>query len=764
MSFKVQKIKTVNELIQEKKYEKAYALCEENIRQEHCQIISIYKMAKIFEETKGAVGNLKSIIASKNEYFDFLGEVDLVSKYKKISSILDKSIMKAGMESGDYVLNSLGTKKPIENKPIIYALSCVWGRDELTRVFLDYYKKFRVANYEKIDFRIFVVGSEGEKTQKIVEEYGFEYLEHANIPLNEKWEAGINALKNKNADAVILLGSDDFITNDFLDVYLSWLNEGVLAAGFTDGYFLDLSDPVNFIYWAGYGGMKQNAGMPSRVNETMGMGRFYSKELLELLGYSLWSGEPINRGLDGRAKTRLLNFGFRCVNEDGLVDYQGYKIGQLGISMREKNIFALDIKYPEVSVTPIKNYLRSLNGSMRISSPLQQIKAKMSADLSEKLVVMNRNTNSKPFYELDDAVQKIKKYSDEQLFDFLKNQINIMFTRVDHGLPDGEKGRLFAWYWGYYGRALLDLYRATGLAKYENLFLDTASRLIEQRDDNLNLVDEERGRVLASWGSRYSNGKRSCEITSAGLIALPMAEYCSLFGNTTLSHEVIKILNEFVGEAKESAAGLYFHHLSDDIVEPLNHANLYASALAHASKIKNSPESFKSISLGIYKYFKHFVTVSKTGLSRWPYAPKPTDDKFSLKAEAIWKAGASIELPVALYETGLIKESDSLYTSLPDQILKNNLFKSGDVPKFIDDDLSNPVGKKEINTSLPGFLSSYIQLNNLDLTTEIMKIVEMKNDYFPNDWLGEIYPEKGGSRSMIMAYAHLRLNFPHFFD
>lgn len=91
------------------------------------------------------------------------------------------------------------------------------------------------------------------------------------------------------------------------------------------------------------------------------------------------------------------------------------------------------------------------------------------------------------------------------------------------------------------------------------------------------------------------------------------------------------------------------------MVEAINHANLYAASLAHASKLEQAPCVFRRLALDIYNYYKYFLTKSESGLVKWPYSPSPSDNPHKMKAEAIWKAGASIELPVALSEAGLIK-------------------------------------------------------------------------------------------------------------
>lgn len=355
----------------------------------------------------------------------------------------------------------------------------------------------------------------------------------------------------------------------------------------------------------------------------------------------------------------------------------------------------------------------------------------------------------------------IRKLSDEYIYDFLFEQISVMFNRTDHNLEEGEKGRLFGWYWGYYGRAILDMYRATDDIRFKELFLWTVYRLFEVRDDVLGLEDEERNRMVAGWGSRFKNGKRACEITTTGLITLPIAEYAALYGSRLLESETFLMLDEFIPELRKSKEGGYFFHESDNIVEALNHSHLYGAAVAHASRIEGASDSYKRTCKLLLKYFQSFISKSSDGVIKWPYSPSPSDKATTLASEALWKAGATVELPVAMLESRVILDSNELVPDLVNVIKNNKIIKGLEIPQFIDSDRDIRMNERFFGTSNAGFISSWVQFNDLELNEKIIDLVMSKKELFPNGWLGEIYPEKGGSRTMIMAYAHLRRTFPH---
>jgi hypothetical protein len=760
--------KNIKRLLEQHANEEAYAIILNALSEQPWNFLLLKSLAEIVEATAGTVGALEQLIQKRDLLIDYIAERKPILAYRDAISIIDQKIMRAGFASNARLLQFLektlsSARHDLGRTRKIILLSCIWGRKELTEIFLSYYKRLQEELVGTCDLIPLIVGSEGVDTRLMVERFCFRYIEHENQPLSEKWEAGLKAAKNIDSDAVVIVGSDDFLTRDTIKEYLSWIEIGVLSAGFSDGYFLDLANPDDMLYWRGYGGMHRNAGMPRRINETIGMGRFYSRELLEFMNFSLWAGPGIDKGLDSRSRANLLNIGLRPVTLSNALKFsrggKSWQLGQICVPLKDKNLFVVDVKFPNASVTPINNYLRGYNASHKFATEWSDLGKRFDVKLSEDLRGLSESLIGSPI-----KIKITQKLSEEKAFDFLKSQIEAMFARNDHGLQSGEKGRLYAWYWGYYGRALLDLYRSSGNETYGYYFRSICDRLFEERDEYLGLEDEERFRPVASWGTRFKNGKRSNEITTAGLITLPIAEYCSLFGGQSLSYEVIRTLREFIGEVKSCDLGCYFYHISDGIIEPLNHSNLYAASLAYASRLPSAPLEFNKISLEVYRYFRKFVMRSSSGLIKWPYAPAPQDYGREFVSEPIWKGGATIELPVALANAGLIKRDDPFLGSIINLLKKNKHFSNGKLPQLLDNDSEKVIsGAKFIGTSLAGFLSSWVQLNDPELNSMIIRAVQENPEYFPNGWLGEQFPNKGGSRAMIMAHEHLRLNWPHLF-
>jgi hypothetical protein len=239
-------------------------------------------------------------------------------------------------------------------------LTCVWQRPALTEIVLDYYQDLQARLADQIDLVMVAVGSEGVASRRLCEARGFHYHEFPNQPLSAKWDHGLKCCRKYQPDGVVIVGSDDLLSDALFRSYADLLDQGTLCCGIIDGVFFDLQNPSGSIHWQGYGGRTNERGMPWRLNEAIGMGRLFARPLLEYLDYSLWRGAGINKGLDKRAKNRLISFGIRPVLEGDtiqvLLNNRRYAFGQLAIPLARCNGLAVDIKQLEQNITTMPAY------------------------------------------------------------------------------------------------------------------------------------------------------------------------------------------------------------------------------------------------------------------------------------------------------------------------------------------------------------------------------------------------------------------------
>jgi len=216
------------------------------------------------------------------------------------------------------------------SRRIVALITAVWKRHELTALVLNRFRNIKDELADTIDVKLIAVGSEGDASRQLCENHGFAYVEQDNMPLNRKYNAASRLAQESNPDAVYRIDSDDWITSAAITNSLKKIDDGHLAVGLLDLYFLDL---VSFKLgrWPGYGFFNNKKRMWAWRNrgKTVGVGRCFSRELMDELGWEIWDQEPeLSKWLDTNCDERLKE--------------RGHKIK--GFTMQELQTFAMDIK------------------------------------------------------------------------------------------------------------------------------------------------------------------------------------------------------------------------------------------------------------------------------------------------------------------------------------------------------------------------------------------------------------------------------------
>lgn len=197
----------------------------------------------------------------------------------------------------------------------IIVLSCMHGRHETVQYCIN-----KMPFIDKV--MIYSTDEDGEflKSQSIKYTGQFD-----NAPLSFKWNAGVMSLKQLDFDAVILLGSDDYIDEKFVKFVSDNIYKYEMIA-FKDLYFKQDS---SIYYWSGYSGTRQG--------EPAGAGKVYTKEFLNRINWNLFN-EARNRGLDGVSWRRC-----KAINVNVLVT-----------TLKENDLFLCDVKDGQ-GMTDLKN-------------------------------------------------------------------------------------------------------------------------------------------------------------------------------------------------------------------------------------------------------------------------------------------------------------------------------------------------------------------------------------------------------------------------
>lgn len=175
----------------------------------------------------------------------------------------------------------------------IQVLSAMYGRHKVVELALASWRK------EGLD-PIMVVSNDEDKG--FCEEKNIKWIESPNQPLGDKWQSGVDYIKdNVECDAVLMLGSDDLIEGS--DNYIKYLEDGYEFIGLGDVFIKDtLTGRVK--HWQGY--------TNKRKGESAGAGRCFSRSLLDKLDWKLWEG--LTKGLDGHLSIRLSKLNYKSIN------------------------------------------------------------------------------------------------------------------------------------------------------------------------------------------------------------------------------------------------------------------------------------------------------------------------------------------------------------------------------------------------------------------------------------------------------------------
>lgn len=227
----------------------------------------------------------------------------------------------------------------------IVCTTAIWKRPPITEIVLKHCNELR--EHSKVDIELIAVGSRGEKSRRMCEKHGFEYIERPNKPLAQKWADVVHEAERYDPDAVMRIDSDDLISYNYPQVlYDRMKHEKIDVGGICELYF----------YWTKSGQMAHWID-PKKL--PTGGSIMFMDEILEKYDYRPWpEGCGIDRGLDG--------FNRRWWKSKGAV-YKAFEQDGLGVRV-------VSLK-SSVNIWRYSNLLK--NPDVKIISPLETVRKLM---------------------------------------------------------------------------------------------------------------------------------------------------------------------------------------------------------------------------------------------------------------------------------------------------------------------------------------------------------------------------------------------------
>jgi len=202
---------------------------------------------------------------------------------------------------------------PILPKRVIAAIP-VHGRHELVKLTIS-----RLLNRNGCHA---VVCAGDAKDRKVCEDAGAVYIEVSNEYLGAKWNAAFMKARRLQAEAVLFMGSSDWVSDNWIPTLLPHLDRYDMV-GKAGCYFLDIKGPeyrsysnipklcpveYRLVYWPGYkyGAYREEEDVRNRDNESIGIGRLLSAKGLEKVGWKPFH-DHLNNSLDRNMFKRIRN-------------------------------------------------------------------------------------------------------------------------------------------------------------------------------------------------------------------------------------------------------------------------------------------------------------------------------------------------------------------------------------------------------------------------------------------------------------------------
>lgn len=219
-------------------------------------------------------------------------------------------------------------------------IACTYGRPEVSKRFKNALLTLQAKFESQFIFTNIIVDSENSNASVFANDEKFEYHNHQNLPLSNKWSYALASALKHEIDYVFVIGSDDVIDETLFKRYEDAFNRRYDFIGILDMYVYDVVLDAVY-YWGGY------PDGSTRHGETIGLGRAFSREFLRKMDDELWP-QGLNKSLDGAMTKRIREY-----KRTGALA----NINQLTLTCKDIG-YAIDIKAGQ-NITLTKNFVKT---------------------------------------------------------------------------------------------------------------------------------------------------------------------------------------------------------------------------------------------------------------------------------------------------------------------------------------------------------------------------------------------------------------------
>lgn len=176
-------------------------------------------------------------------------------------------------------------------EPKIVAVVPVHGRLQLLKYTIE-----RLIKKNKV--QVVCVG-DGKKEQELCSSLGAFWTSSQNKPLGRKWNRGFQIARTLQSDAVLFVGSSDWISDNWCSKLAPHLQSADII-GTAGCHFMHINSELKLCHWPGYDKHRQG--------ESIGIGRLISSRILDRLNWEPFD-DILDSSLDHSMVTRAKKVG-----------------------------------------------------------------------------------------------------------------------------------------------------------------------------------------------------------------------------------------------------------------------------------------------------------------------------------------------------------------------------------------------------------------------------------------------------------------------
>lgn len=149
-----------------------------------------------------------------------------------------------------------------------------------------------------------ICAGDGLEEKKLCESLGAVWVPARNKPLGNKWNQSFFKAKEFNPDAVVFVGSSDWLSDNWFSIMRQHVERHGFA-GVPGCSLVDIGETLRGCHWSGYKGYRAE-----RADESIGIGRMLSSRLLNAIDW-LPFDPTFDNSLDRSMKDKAALFGFK---------------------------------------------------------------------------------------------------------------------------------------------------------------------------------------------------------------------------------------------------------------------------------------------------------------------------------------------------------------------------------------------------------------------------------------------------------------------